>query len=131
MSDPWDRDLDALYSYFFLTVAVGVYYATRRRKSEAWVAPINRGQAVHGHHATLFNELRADDRLSRLTHLSTLRVNKAQFDQLLRLVEPLIARRDTTYRECVSPAERLSVTLHHLASGASVGTLALHYRRGR
>lgn len=39
------------------------------------------------------------------------------FKFLVQKVTPLIQRQNTRLRECISPAERLSVTLRHLATG--------------
>lgn len=39
------------------------------------------------------------------------------FEFLLKKVTPLIKKQDTHLRESISPNERLSVTLRHLATG--------------
>jgi len=39
------------------------------------------------------------------------------FTDLVRRVTPLILRQDTHLREAISPAERLSVFLRHIATG--------------
>lgn len=39
------------------------------------------------------------------------------FEDLVIKLTPLIQRRDTHLRESISPSERLSVTLRHLATG--------------
>ena len=42
------------------------------------------------------------------------------FETLVRKVAPLIQRANTSLRDSISPAERLSVTLCHLATGKFV-----------
>ncbi|XP_064107865.1 uncharacterized protein LOC135216432 [Macrobrachium nipponense] len=56
------------------------------------------------------------------------RVNKEDFDYLLRLVGPKIAKQDTRMRKAIPPEQRLSVTLRHLATGESKTSLGYSYR---
>lgn len=44
-------------------------------------------------------------------------MDTAKFEYLLRLVTPLIQKQNTRLRESISPAERLALTLRHLATG--------------
>ena len=39
------------------------------------------------------------------------------FEELLTMVTPLIARKNTNFRDSISPGERLMVTLRFLATG--------------
>lgn len=54
-----------------------------------------------------------------------------KFAELLKLVTPLIAKKDTTFRKAISPAERLAVTLRFLATGESQQSLSFSFRIGR
>lgn len=45
------------------------------------------------------------------------------FDRLVKLVTPYIQRQNTNMRECISPKERLSLTLRFLATGESYRSL--------
>ncbi|KYN08599.1 Sodium channel protein 60E [Cyphomyrmex costatus] len=49
-------------------------------------------------------------------YLRYLRMSTEMFEDLVIKVTPLIQRRDTHLRKCISPSERLSVTLRHLAT---------------
>ena len=49
----------------------------------------------------------------------------AEFDLVLGKVSPHIRKTTTTFREPISPAERLMVTLRYLATGSSMSQL--HY----
>ena len=40
-----------------------------------------------------------------------LRMEQRTFDMILQKVAPLIQKNDTNFRRCISPAERLAVTL--------------------
>jgi len=44
-------------------------------------------------------------------------MNVTLFEDLLRKVTPLIKKQDTILRRSIPPAERLSLTLRHLATG--------------
>ena len=46
-------------------------------------------------------------------------MDQMEFDELIQKVSPIIRRRDTTMREAISPAERLSLTLRYLATGTN------------
>ena len=54
-----------------------------------------------------------------------------RFDSLLKMVAPLISKKDTNFRKAISPEERLAVTLRFLASGESQQSLSFSYRIGR
>ena len=49
-----------------------------------------------------------------------LRMDEATYFQLLRLVSPLIEKRDTVMRRAISPHERLTATLRFLATGRTL-----------
>ena len=71
-------------------------------------------------------------RLDNDKHSQYFRINKQSFDHLLSLVAPSITKQDTRLRDFIEPRlEKLAVTLHHLAEGASHKSIAAHYRLGR
>ncbi|XP_025158823.1 protein ANTAGONIST OF LIKE HETEROCHROMATIN PROTEIN 1-like isoform X2 [Harpegnathos saltator] len=53
------------------------------------------------------------------------------FEDLVKKLEPLIKRQDTHLRQSISPAERLAVTLRHLATGESQESLSYTFRLGQ
>ena len=57
-----------------------------------------------------------------------LRMSPERFDALLGLVEPLISKQQTNFREPISAAERLSVTLRFLSTGESQQSLSFSFR---
>ncbi|XP_076736083.1 uncharacterized protein LOC143414929 [Maylandia zebra] len=57
-------------------------------------------------------------------------ITVGQFEDLLSLVGPSIARLDTNYRRSIPPAERLSVCLRFLVTGDSFRTIAFSFRVG-
>ena len=48
-----------------------------------------------------------------------LSMSPRQLNNLMRIVAPLIAKKDNSFRKSISPEERLAVTLRFLASGDS------------
>ena len=70
---------------------------------------------------TLVRELSLEDTQSFYYYH---RMCKAQFNELLEMIEPLIAKQDTKLRKAVTAKERLSVTLRHLATGKSKQSLS-------
>ncbi|KAE8745948.1 hypothetical protein FOCC_FOCC007309 [Frankliniella occidentalis] len=75
-----------------------------------------------GFHHNLFRELMLEDpnRFRRC-----LRMNVDIFEELLEKVSPLITKQNTCMRESIPPAERLSVTLRHLATGPIISTFLM------
>ena len=54
-----------------------------------------------------------------------------RFDHLLSLVKPLITKEDANYRQSISPAERLALTIRFLATGESQISLSCSFRIGK
>ena len=65
-------------------------------------------------HLVLLNEIILSDQEDYRNYF---RMDEACFQKLLGLVQPFIARCDTNMRECISPSERLTLTLRYLATG--------------
>lgn len=55
-------------------------------------------------------------------------MSSVDFEYLLNLVEPQIAKKDTFWRKAVPPLERLAVTLRFLASGDSYESLSYLFK---
>ncbi|XP_044160431.1 protein ALP1-like [Bufo gargarizans] len=98
----------------------------QRRKRRYWVHPITSARIRRGVFETLFPELRNyPDKF-----FNYLRMTVESFDDLLQRVSPHIQRQDTTFRRCVSPAERLLLTIRFLASEESFSSLHFQFRLG-
>ena len=52
------------------------------------------------------------------------------FEQLLTMVGPIISKKDNYMQEAIGVTERLSLTIHYLAEGASQQAMSFHYRIG-
>ena len=97
----------------------------KRKKKKYWVRPWILRRKLFGISDTLCKELALED---IHTFKNMLRMDTNKFDELLRLVEPIIAKQDTQFREAIPAATRLQVTLRFLASGDSYKTLELMFR---
>ena len=60
-----------------------------------------------------------------------MRMSPETFEQLLTMIGPIISKKDTYMREAIGAAERLSLTIHYLAEGASQQSMSFQYRIGR
>ena len=78
----------------------------------------------------LLQEMRLHDEES---HFRYTRMSRRSFDDLLRKVEPHLARRRYTSsaRPSISSAERLALTLRYLATGDSQTSISFNFRVGR
>ncbi|XDV16266.1 hypothetical protein PO909_016059, partial [Leuciscus waleckii] len=58
------------------------------------------------------------------------RLFPTQFNTLKELITPIIQRKNTNYRDCISVGERLMITLWFLATGESFKSLSYQFRVG-
>lgn len=78
-----------------------------------------------GASSRLFEELKKED---PETYKNGLRMTAHQFRQLLDLVEPLIRKQDTTFKQAIPCKTKMEITLRYLATGDSFRSLALLFR---
>lgn len=81
--------------------------ANKRRKKQYWVHPVLSQRMLKGQFCKLYSDLR--DYPNKF--FQYYRMSVKSFDELLKIVGPKITYQDTTWRKCVPPEERLSVTL--------------------
>lgn len=85
-----------------------------KRSRSKWCKKWLLRRNVHSH-INLMKDLREDPNDWR----NYLRMDECAYKELLRLVTPVIQRKNTVMRESISPHERLSCTLRFLATGRS------------
>ncbi|XDV25423.1 hypothetical protein PO909_029343 [Leuciscus waleckii] len=110
-----------------LLFAIAATFLRRKRKRRSvWVHGTIRARSQHGEYHRLVQELRLDE----VRFQQYFRLDRTQFDVLLRRVGPLIAKENTNCRRAISPGERLAICLRFLATGDSYRTIAFSYRVG-
>lgn len=86
----------------------------RRRNHKIWSREWILKKLRLGAYQNLMTELRLFDNVS-YTHF--LRMDPSTFENLLKLVAPLITKKDTIIRKAIPAGERLALTLRLLATG--------------
>ena len=92
----------------------------KRRRSRGsrtiWAKEWISRRGTQGAYCNLIRELSVEDpSMYNAYH----RLNVDSFNAILAMVGPTIAKMDTNMRECITPGERLAVTLRFLATGKS------------
>ena len=77
------------------------------RRRRVWVNESLARRHEHGEFHTWFSE----EMLNAGNFHSAFRMSPARFEEILQLVAPQLVRQTTNYREPISPAERLAITL--------------------
>ncbi|XP_046862866.1 protein ANTAGONIST OF LIKE HETEROCHROMATIN PROTEIN 1-like isoform X2 [Xenia sp. Carnegie-2017] len=95
-------------------------------KKRFWIEDILKRRKELGEYHRLIQEMRLNDPESFYQYF---RMTPSRFDLLLGLVGPYL-KKNSLYREPVSPEERLAVTLRFLATGDSQQSIAFSFRLG-
>jgi len=99
----------------------------KNTKRACWIHPINKQREALGLFGNLIQELKKDnDRFFQYFRMSV-----TNFNYLLTLVAKELTKIDTFWRPAIKPDIKLAITLHHLAEGASLTSIAFHYRLGK
>lgn len=100
-----------------------ISYARNRRRW--WVRPWIQRREEFGASSRLLEELKEED---PETYRNVLRMSATKFQELLNLVEPIIRKQDTHFRQAIPSKTKLEITLRYLATGDSFRSLALLFR---
>ncbi|XP_056090774.1 uncharacterized protein LOC130070418 [Rhinichthys klamathensis goyatoka] len=122
------KEISAMDFHHRKTLAVTLLqdlFTQKSKKRSVWVHPILQKRKNHGEFHHLIQELRLDNGRFK----AYFRVDKDQFDYILRKVGPSIGKQSFC-RETISPAQRLCICLRYLATGDSFKTIAFSYRVG-
>ena len=79
-----------------------------RKKKRWWVRDWLLRRPFYGQYDALLTELKTED---PETFRNFIRMDFAMFDELLERLSPRIAKKNTFYRETISPGIRLAITL--------------------
>lgn len=98
---------------------------TGRAQRHWWVKPWVSRRENLGASSTLLREWAEENPEVYRNHL---RMNEDEFAYLLEKVTPFIKKKDTWFREALSPIIKLQMTLRYLSTGDNMGTLSALYR---
>ena len=85
----------------------------RRKGKRKWVKEILLERQREGTAKILIPKLLSDT----ILHINYLRMDSQSFEILVQLIAHRITGKDTKMRRCISPSEKLAVTLRYLATG--------------
>jgi len=78
-----------------------------KKRTRKWVHPMLKRRKLEGEHWTLFKDLlKYDDKFYQY-----FRMPQCKFYDLLKLVAPMLQKQNTSFREAISPTEKLTVCL--------------------
>jgi hypothetical protein len=107
-----------------LEIAAAAYIyinlASKKKKRRWWQTQLYHSRSVSGG-SSLLNDLRGQEMSGQFNNFT--RMHSDDYDLLLNLIGPKIARKNTVFREAISVQERLAVTLRFLATGDSYTSL--------
>ncbi|KAM6992687.1 uncharacterized protein LKV04_008658 [Tautogolabrus adspersus] len=98
-----------------------------RRNRTKWVKAWILQRQAQGAFPNLCQELEINE-TSDFTNFA--RLFPVQFHMLKELINPIIRRQNTNYRDCISVRDRLMITLHFLATGESFRSLSHQFQVG-
>lgn len=98
-----------------------------RRKRTKWVKPWILQRQAQGAFPNLCRQLELQETCD---FKNFARLFPTQFHMLKELITPIIQRKNTNYRDCISVGERLMITLRFLATGESFKSLSYQFRVG-
>ncbi|XP_069830966.1 uncharacterized protein [Dendropsophus ebraccatus] len=97
------------------------------RQKRLWIHPVIRMKQEKGHFAMLYADLRrCPGKFQEFIKMST-----SAFDGLLDLMRPMLTMQQTLLRRCISPEQRLLITLRFLATGETYSSLHQLFHVGK
>ena len=100
-----------------------------RSPPQVWAKDFLRLRRRHGIFWTLLQELCDPHSIGHAPHFKEfLRIDVELFNEILNAVTPYIIRHDTNWRQCITPGERLAITLRYLAAGGLYSSLQAQFR---
>ncbi|KAF0713547.1 putative nuclease HARBI1, partial [Aphis craccivora] len=125
MIDTDDEVIIASAAYIVISIIVKKKKKSKiKKKRRFWVSDIFKNRVRYSG-TDLLNDLKMNEAI----HFSNFcRMNNSDFEMLLKLIGPKIAKSDSHFRKAIPANERLLVTLRYLASGDSFHSLAYLFK---
>ena len=79
----------------------------KRQRRIHWMHPLNLQRDTHGTFVILFEDLKADEE----KFFNYFRMSPSTFDELLLRLHDKLLKENTAFRDSISPAQRLAVTI--------------------
>lgn len=100
-----------------------------RRRRRWWQTQLFTRRSICGGKSLLLNDLRSQEVNGQFQNF--MRMSSSDFDFLINLIGPKIAKNETILREPISIQDRLAVTLRFLATGESFTSLQYLFRMSK
>ena len=100
----------------------------KRKKRSCWIHPWLARRKERGFYYQLFQEISVEDTPA---FFELMRMTKSNFDFLVEILYPKLAKKDTIMRNSIKPAEMCCLALWFLATGESFRSLHLVVKRFR
>jgi hypothetical protein len=122
--DENETEIAAVATTAFLSVLLAHSRRKKRRERKVWIKPWIASRKSDGAFHKLMKDLEKDvDSLK-----SYLRMDLPAFEELQGKIGTYLQKKDTVFRNSISPAEQLAVTLRFLATGESYTSLQYQFR---
>ena len=100
----------------------------KTKNRSCWIRPWIARREERGFYHQLFQEISAEDTPA---FYELMRMNKTNFHYLVDTLYYKLAKRDTTMRKCIKPAEMCCLASRFLATGESFRSLHFQFWLGR
>lgn len=100
-------NMDSDEEVLVLALLIKRKYRRQRRYRKYWIHPLLISREKYGHYFTLYKELRENG----AKFYNYFRMSLSSFDELHGLLKNDLLRQNTHLRNCISPEERLMITL--------------------
>ena len=123
-----DDEIITLTAIYVLLSDTSAKKRRKRKKRSCWIRPWLARRKERGFYHQLFQEISVEDTPA---FFELMRMTKSNFDFLVEILYPKLAKKDTIMRNSIKPAEMCCLALQFLATGESFRSLHFQFRLGR
>lgn len=117
-------------AYASIVIAAGAYLLRKNRIQEninnrsCWISDYLKDRSNSGAFVSILKELENQPDYLKLF----IRMDHENFYKIVELVDPIIGKKNTSFRKAITTAERVMVTLRFLASGDTFKSLEFLFK---